>query len=220
MGTEVVGVLEFVGPGLTDFKAGDHFCYASGPVLAACAAHRKHPASRLLHAPARVKDGEIAASLLKGMLVEYLIQRCHAAKKAEQVLMHAVARGVGLLAGQWGHHLGPNMIGAVTGEEKVKLALANGYAHCFDRIKVDIPARKKEITGGESVVYDTDRKNSFDQSLNSLAPRGFFGSFSTTTGAPQPVAVSTLQKNGSLYFTRPTLVPYTDSKKDLRHSAG
>jgi NADPH2:quinone reductase len=56
--------------------------------------------------------------------------------------------------------------------------------------------------------------------LNSLAPRGFFGSFGTTTGAPQPVAVSKLQKNGSLYFTRPTLITYTDFTKDLRHSAG
>jgi NADPH2:quinone reductase len=69
------------------------------------------------------------------------------------------------------------------------------------------------------VVYDSVGKNSFDQSLNSLAPRGYFVSFGTTTGAPAPVAASTLQKMGSLYFTRPTLVTYTASTEDLRHSA-
>ena len=54
---------------------------------------------------------------------------------------------------------------------------------------------------------------------NSLAPRGYFVSFGTTTGAPPPVPASTLQKMGSLYFTRPTLVTYTASNEDLRHSA-
>jgi NADPH2:quinone reductase len=79
----------------------------------------------------------------------------------------------------------------------------------------------KEITDGKGVpvLYDSVGKDSFDQSLNSLSPRGYFVSFGTTTGAPPPVAASTLQKMGSLYFTRPTLVTYTASTEDLRASA-
>jgi NADPH2:quinone reductase len=79
----------------------------------------------------------------------------------------------------------------------------------------------KEITGGAGVpvVYDSVGKNSFDQSLASLAPRGYFVSFGTTTGAPPPVPAATLQKMGSLYFTRPTLVTYTASTAELRDSA-
>jgi NADPH2:quinone reductase len=69
------------------------------------------------------------------------------------------------------------------------------------------------------VVYDSVGKNSFDQSLASLAPRGYFVSFGTTTGAPPPVPAATLQKMGSLYFTRPTLVTYTASTAELRDSA-
>ncbi len=221
LGTEAVGVVEGVGEGVTDFKVGDRVCYASGPVLAACATHRNYPAARLLHAPAHMQDEQIAASLLKGMTVEYLMQRCYPVKKGQHVLMHAAAGGVGLLAGQWGKHLGAHMIGVAAGPEKVKLALANGYEHCLDRLKDDIPARVKEITGGAGVpvVFDSVGKNSFDQSLNSLAPRGYFVSFGTTTGAPPPVPASTLQKMGSLYFTRPTLVTYTASTEDLRNSA-
>ena len=221
LGTEAVGVVEGVGEGVTDFKVGDRVCYASGPVLAACATHRNYPAARLLHSPAHMQDEQIAASLLKGMTVEYLMQRCYPVQKGQFVLMHAAAGGVGLMAGQWGRHLGAHMIGVAAGPEKVKLALANGYAHCLDRLKDDIPARVKEITGGVGVpvVYDSVGKNSFEQSLHSLAPRGYFVSFGTTTGAPEPVAASTLQKMGSLYFTRPTLVTYTASTEDLRNSA-
>lgn len=221
LGTEAVGVVEGVGSGVTDFKVGDRVCYASGPVLAACATHRNYPAARLLHAPAHMQDEQIAAALLKGMTVEYLMQRCYPVQKGQYVLMHAAAGGVGLLAGQWGKHLGAHMIGVAAGPEKVKLALANGYEHCLDRLKDDIPARVKEITGGAGVpvVFDSVGKNSFDQSLNSLAPRGYFVSFGTTTGAPPPVPASTLQKMGSLYFTRPTLVTYTASTEDLRNSA-
>ena len=123
--------------------------------------------------------------------------------------------------GNGARQLGAKMIGVAAGAEKVRLALANGYAHCIDRLAEDIPARVKEITGGAGVpvVYDSVGKDSFDQSLNSLAPRGYFVSFGTTTGAPPPVAASTLQKMGSLYFTRPTLVTYTASTDDLRSSA-
>ena len=221
LGTEAVGVVEAVGQGVTDFKVGDRVCYASGPVLAACATHRNYPAARLLHAPAHMQDEQIAASLLKGMTVEYLMQRCYPVQKGQFVLMHAAAGGVGLLAGQWGKHLGAHMIGVAAGPEKVKLALANGYDYCLDRLTDDIPARVKEITGGVGVpvVFDSVGKNSFDQSLNSLAPRGYFVSFGTTTGAPPPMPASTLQKMGSLYFTRPTLVTYTASTEDLRNSA-
>jgi NADPH2:quinone reductase len=221
LGTEAVGVVEGVGQGVADFKVGDRVCYASGPVLAACATHRNYPAARLLHAPAHMQDEQIAAALLKGMTVEYLMERCYPVQKGQFVLMHAAAGGVGLLAGQWGKHLGAHMIGVAAGPEKVKLALANGYAYCLDRLTDDIPARVKEITGGVGVpvVFDSVGKNSFDQSLNSLAPRGYFVSFGTTTGAPPPVPASTLQKMGSLYFTRPTLVTYTASTEDLRHSA-
>jgi NADPH:quinone reductase len=68
-------------------------------------------------------------------------------------------------------------------------------------------------------VYDSVGKDSFDASLNSLAPRGYFVSFGATTGAPPPVAASTLQKMGSLYFTRPTLVTYTATSQELHDSA-
>jgi NADPH:quinone reductase len=221
LGTEAAGVVEKLGPGVTDFKVGDRVCYASGPVLGACASARNYPAARLLHSPAFMKDEEIAAILLKGMTVEYLMNRCYQVKAGQHVLMHAAAGGVGLLAGQWGHSIGAHMIGVAGGADKVALAKANGYAHCIDRKSEDIAERVKQITGGAGVpvVYDSVGKDSFEASLHSLMPRGYFVSFGTTTGAPPPVAAASLQKMGSLYFTRPTLVTYTATTQELRASA-
>ena len=221
LGTEAAGVVEAVGPGVTDFQVGERVCYISGPVLGACATHRNYPAARLLKSPAHMSDEQLAAMMLKAMTVEYLVQRCYQVKPGQFVLWHAAAGGVGLLAGQWGRHIGARMIGVAAGPQKCQLALDNGYEFCIDRLSEDVAARVKEITGGAGVpvVYDSVGKNSFDQSLASLAPRGYFVSFGTTTGAPPPVPAATLQKLGSLYFTRPTLVTYTASTAELRDSA-
>ena len=221
LGNEAAGVVERVGPGVTDFKEGDRVCYASGPIFDAYSTRRNFPAARLLHTPDGVKDEQAAAILLKGMTVEYLMHRCYPVKSGESVLFHAAAGGVGLLAGQWGKDLGARMIGVAGGADKCKLALANGYEVCLDRKSDDIAAKTKQLTDGRGVpvVFDSVGKYSFDASLNSLAPRGFFVSFGQTTGHPPAVLGSTLQKHGSLYFTRPTLVTYTSDTQEMRDSA-
>jgi NADPH2:quinone reductase len=221
LGNEAAGVVEKVGAGVTDFKEGDRVCYASGPVFEAYSTRRNFPAARLLHTPAGIQDEQAAAILLKGMTVEYLMHRCFPVKAGMSVLFHAAAGGVGLLAGQWGKDLGARMIGVAGGPEKCALALQNGYEACLDRKKDDIATRTKELTGGKGVpvVFDSVGKDSFDASLNSLAPRGFFVSFGQTTGHPPPVTGAMLQKLGSLYFTRPTLATYTADTQEMRESA-
>lgn len=220
LGTEAAGVIEQVGPGVTEFKVGDRVCYAGG-APGSCASYRLYPASRLVKIPGGISDELAAAVLLKGMTVEYLLNRCYTVKPGESVLFHAAAGGVGLLAGQWGRHLGARMIGVTAGAAKVALALANGYSECIDRTREDVVARVKVLTDnvGVPVVYDSVGKSTFDQSLHSLAPRGFFVSFGTTTGVPPAIEAPTLQKMGSLYFTRPTLVTYTAKSEELQASA-
>ncbi len=220
MGVEAAGVVEKVGAGVKDLKAGDRVGYAGG-APGAYADYRIMPADRMIKLPDGISEEQAVACMLKGMTAEYLLNRCFPVKKDQFVLFMAAAGGVGLVAGQWGKALGAKMIGVAGGPEKCKLALANGYAHVIDRKSEDIVARVKEITGGEgvSVVYDSIGKDTFDISMKSLAPRGFFVSFGTTTGSPPPVEAAALQKMGSLYFTRPTLVTYTAKRDDLLASA-
>lgn len=220
LGTEAAGVVEQIGAGVTTLQVGDHVCYAGG-APGACATHRLMPAARVVRTPEGISDEIAAAVLLKGMTVEYLLNRCCQIRRGDAVLFHAAAGGVGLLAGQWGAHLGARMVGVAGGAPKVKLALANGYAECVDRNSEDVSARLKAITGGAGfpVAYDSVGAATFDQTLHALAPRGVFVSFGTTTGAPPAVEAGTLQKLGSLYFTRPTLVTYTAKAEELQASA-
>lgn len=220
LGLEAAGVVEAVGGSIHDIAAGDRVVYAGG-VPGAYANLRVVPAGRLIKIPAGISDEVAAAVLLKGMTAEYLLNRCYAVREGSFVLFMAAAGGVGLLAGQWGKAMGARMIGVAGGAEKCALAKAHGYEFVIDRTRDDIAARVKSITAdvGVPVVYDSVGAATFDISLNSLAPRGFFVSFGSTTGVPPPVEAATLQKKGSLYFTRPTLADYCTTREDLVMSA-
>ena len=220
LGAEAAGVVEAVGEGVTEFKVGDRVAYG-GSAPGAYATHRLMPAARLVPIPQSVSDEAAAAVLMKGMTAEYLLNRCVAVKPGQQVLFYAASGGVGLIAGQWGKHLGARMIGVTSGGKKAELALAHGYDAVIDRKSERIPERVKALTGGKGVAiaYDSVGKDSFEATLASLAPRGFFVTFGATTGAPPPLEAALLQKNGSLYYTRPTLATYIAARDDLVASA-
>ena len=220
IGAEAAGVVEAVGAGVTDLKVGDRVAYG-GSAPGAYADYRVMPAARLVQVPDGVSDEAAAAVLMKGMTVEYLLNRCHAVQAGEQVLFYAASGGVGLIAGQWGRHLGARMIGVTTGSDKIQLALAHGYDAVIDRKRESIAVRARALTDGKgvAVAYDSVGKTSFEDTLASLAPRGLFVSFGATTGAPPPLEAARLQKNGSLYYTRPTLATYIAAREDLVASA-
>ena len=219
LGLEAAGKIVELGSGVDDLAVGDRVVY--GPVLGAYAKHRNAPAARMIKIPDEITDEIAAAVLLKGMTVEYLMCRTYPVKAGEYVLFHAASGGVGHLAGQWGKHIGARMIGVTSGADNCKAILKHGYSDAIDRNTVDVAERVKELTDGAgvSVVFDSVGKASFDASLASLAPRGYFISFGATTGEAPAVKPSTLQHGGSLYFCRPTLANYVATREDLVHSS-
>jgi NADPH:quinone reductase len=220
LGMEAAGHVEAIGPGVETVKVGDRVAYGGvGP--GAYTDLRILPADRVVPIPAGVSDEDAAAVLMKGMTVEYLLRRCYPLRAGETALVYAAAGGVGLIAGQWGHHLGARMIGVAGGADKCKLALEHGYDVVIDRKLENVKERVKELTkgAGVQVVYDSVGKASFDDSIASLAPRGYFVSFGATTGPVPPVEASMLLRGGSLYFTRPTLQTYIARRDDLVSSA-
>jgi NADPH2:quinone reductase len=220
VGSEGAGVVEAVGEGVTTLKPGDRVAYQGGEI-GSYAAHRVMPVARLVKLPDAVSDDVAAAIMLKGMTVEYLLDRCVPLKAGDFALTYAAAGGVGLLMGQWAKARGIKLIGVAAGAEKCALARSSGYFAVLDRKTDDIVARVKDMTGGKGVpaVFDSVGKDTFETTLDCLAPRGFFVSFGATTGAPPPVEAGVLQKRGSLYFTRPTLVTYSGDPADYAASA-
>ncbi len=216
LGTEGAGVVEAVGPGVTHVKPGDRIAYA--PVSGGSfATHRVMPAWRLVKLPAGVSNALAAACLLKGMTTQYLLNQITPLKPGDQVLFHAAAGGVGLIAGQWARALGLEMIGTAGSPEKVERALAAGYAHCIDYRRENFVERVRELTGGRGVkvVFDSVGKDTLEGSLDCLVPRGMLVCFGAASGPRPPLDIETLSKKGSLYLTRPTLNTYAGTPEGL-----
>jgi len=220
IGLEAAGVVEAVGGGVTTVAPGDRVAYAGGRP-GSYAERRNFPAARLVKIPGAITDDQAAAMMLKGMTAEYLLNRTYDVQAGETVLFHAAAGGVGLIAGQWGKAKGARMIGIAGGPEKCELAKAHGYDVVLDRFADDIAARVKELTDGKGVpvVYDSVGQATYEQTLDCLAPRGFFVSFGNASGPCPPVNPADLVSRGSLYFTRPGLVAYTSAPEDLASSS-
>jgi NADPH:quinone reductase len=217
IGLEGAGVIEAVGPGVTEFKAGDRVAYANGPI-GAYAEKKIHPVDRLVKIPEGISFEQAASMMLQGLTVQYLLRRLHVVPKSgEKILWHAAAGGVGLIACQWAKALGIEVIGTVSSEEKAKLARDNGCAHTVIYTKEDFVARVNEITGGKKlgIVYDSVGKDTFMKSLECLQPRGLMVSFGNASGAVGPTDLGILAQKGSLYVTRPTLINYTAKRDEL-----
>ena len=220
LGLEGAGVIEAIGEDVDDFTQGDRAAYG-GSAPGGYAEYRNMPVARLVKVPDAVTDEQAAAVMLKGMTVEYLLNRTYQIKAGESVLFWAAAGGVGLLAGQWGKEIGARMIGVAGGPKKCALALAHGYEAVIDRNNEDVVARIQELTDGNGVpvAYDSVGKETFEQTMDCMAVRGMFVSFGTTSGSVPPVLAADLQHRGSLYFCRPSLANYCASREDLVNSA-
>jgi len=214
-GNEGAGVVEAVGSGVSDLKAGDRVAY-TGLVGAYCD-QRVVPAERMVKLPQGVSDEQAASMMLKGLTVHYLIFTTYKVQKGETVLWHAAAGGVGLIACQWLKALGVSVIGTAGSDEKCALAKAHGAEHVINYSKESFVERVKSITGGKGVpvVYDAVGKSTWEGSLDCLRPRGMMVSFGNASGAVPPVNLGILSAKGSLYVTRPTLVTHIASRADL-----
>src|SRR5215211_7040842 len=216
LGTEAAGVVEAVGPGVTDVKVGDRVAYSGGP-QGAYSEERIMPADRLIVLPDGISDQQAAAMMLKGMTAQYLIRRTFKVKEGDTILFHAAAGGVGLIACQWAKSLGATVIGTVGSNEKAELARAHGCDYPIVYARENFVERVREVTGGKMVpvVYDSVGKDTFFASLDCLAPRGLMVLFGQSSGAVEPVDLGILAQKGSLYVTRPTLRTYADKRADL-----
>jgi NADPH2:quinone reductase len=219
-GSEAAGVVEAVGPNVSEVRVGDRVAYVGGP-LGSYAEARVMPARVLVKLPDKIDDATAAAAMLKGLTAGYLIHSTYAVKPGDTILLHAAAGGTGLILSQWARHLGATVIGTVGSDEKGRIAAAHGCAHTINYSREDFVARVNEITGGKkvSVVYDSVGQTTFMKSLDCLQPRGLLVSFGQASGIVPPFSINILSAKGSLYLTRPTLATYTARREDLEAAA-
>jgi NADPH2:quinone reductase len=208
-GAEVAGIVDAVGPGVTDFVIGQ-------PVLAIT-----HGAGLAEYTLSRadmtfpVPDGmdlPIAAALPIVYHTSYFALRDRAAvRPGEWLLVHAGASGVGVSAIQLGRGFGARVIATAGDPEKLEFAKAQGTEHALsyrDEAWVD---QVKQLTGGRGadVIYDPVGGDIFDLSTKCIASGGRLivigfasGRIPSIAGEPHPVE-EYFDRGSALGWARP-----------------
>ena len=81
----------------------------------------------------------------------------------------------------------------------------------------ELVATVHERSGGAGAraVFDSVGRDTFDESLGSLARRGYLVAFGQSSGPVPPFDVRRLQQAGSVFLTRPGLAHYTATREEL-----
>jgi NADPH:quinone reductase len=178
------------------------------------------PAHRVVPVPDGVTLQVAAAAILQGMTAQYLSASTYPVREGDVTVVHAAAGGVGLLLTQMVKRRGGIVIATTSGGEKEELARGAGADHVvgYDRFRDIVD----EVTDGAGahVVYDGVGKDTFDDSLAALRPRGMMVLYGAASGQVPPFDPQRLNSGGSLFLTRPTMVHYVADTEELRWRAG
>ena len=222
MGVEGAGVIEAVGPGVTDFAEGDRVTYTGSP-LGAYSTERVLPTASLIRLPEAITFDVAAATTMRGLTTSYLLRRIAPNLEAgDTVLLHAAAGGVGLIFTQWAQLLGINVIGTVSSDAKADVAKAHGCTQTIVYTRENVAERVRELTDGAGVpvVFDSIGQTTYQSSIDSLARRGLLVCFGTASGQVPPINAMELAVKGSLYVTRPALADYIADPAERAELAG
>jgi NADPH2:quinone reductase len=223
MGVEAAGVVEEVGPDVTNVAVGERVTYTGFlNTLGAYSTERLIAAAPLIRLPAGITCETAAAMTMRGLTSAYLLRRIHAFQPGDSILLHAAAGGVGLIVSQWAKLLGLTVIGTVSNESKAAIARAHGCDHTIDYSREDVAKRVRELTDGAgvNVVFDSVGKDTFNASLDSLRRRGLMVCVGTASGPVPPFNPQLLAMKGSLYLTRPALADYIADPAEKNDLAG
>ncbi|HMU37510.1 MAG TPA: medium chain dehydrogenase/reductase family protein [Pseudomonadota bacterium] len=190
VGYEVSGVIDRVGPGVTEFAVGDRVIgmpkfggYTDTLVL---------PAEQAFHMPARMSFEEGAALPVVYLTAHHMMLFDGTLRKGMRVLVHSAAGGVGLAAIDLARHHGCEIIGSASVQKHAFLR-ERGCQHPIDSSQ-DIEAQVRALLGkgvGLDLVLDPVGGKSFSTSYALLGDAGrlvCFGVSSMSAGKTRSLA--------------------------------
>lgn len=219
-GLEACAVVERVGPGVTEVKAGERIAYAS--CIGSYAEYNVVDVADVVPVPPGVDDRAAAAAMLQGMTAHYLALSTFPLRPGHVALVHAAAGGVGLLLTQIAKRCGARVIATVGTDEKAKLAREAGADDVVIYTREEVAPAVRRVTNGEGVhvAYDSVGKATWEASLSSLRRCGMMVTYGNSSGAVDPFQPLELAARGSLFVTRPKLGDYTATRAELLERAG
>jgi NADPH:quinone reductase len=206
LGSQGVGVVETLGPEVSNVQAGDRVSF----VGESYASHAAVPAVRLIRIPEGIGFEQAAAGMNQGFLAYAFTHFAYPIKEGEWCLIQAAAGGIGLLLCQMAKIRAGRVIGVTSSEAKAEFVREAGADAVIISGKSDIAKEARRITEGRgvSVVYDGVGKDTFAANLDSLALGGYLVIYGQSSGYVPPFDLMTLQEKGSLFLTRTNGFPY------------
>jgi NADPH:quinone reductase len=216
LGLEAAGIVESVGPGVAHVKRGDRVGYACAPP-GAYVSIRTMASDLLVRLPDFLSDEAAAALLLKGVTASFLLHDVYAVRRGDLVLVHAAAGGVGQLLCRWAKALGARVVGVTSNEAKAARATLAGCDHVVVSTQENFADAVLRLSAGKGAdaVYDAVGRDTFEDSIRALAPRGHLVSFGQASGDVGAYSIDKLA-NRSVTLSRPNYGHYTDTAEKLK----
>ncbi|MDN5759022.1 MAG: zinc-binding dehydrogenase [Tomitella sp.] len=197
LGSDVAGVIEAVGDGVTDFAGGEEVYYTSELADGGSASAQYHVAAASIVAPKPSSlslAGAAAVPLAGGTAWEAIVRRL-AVRPGQTVLVHGGSGGVGSFAIQFAKAAGAQVL-ATAGTDNQQLVRELG-AMPIDYTSDDFVEVCREHTGGAGVdaVLDTVGGPNVARSLNAACDGGRVA----TVLAPDGQLDDLYQRNQTLY---------------------
>ena len=213
-------LLKKIGSKVKDFSIGDRVAYAGTP-LGAYSSERNYPTKNLVKIPDGIDFNTAATLMIKGLTTFYLLHKTYPVSSNETILFHAAAGGVGQIFTQWAKSLGCKVIGTVGSDEKMSIAKKNGCDFVINYSKEDFAKKVLEFTKGEGVpaVYDGVGKKTLEGSIKCLKKRGIMISFGNASGPITNIDIKKMIQPKGLYFTRPSMAQYLETKDEIKEGA-
>ena len=220
IGLEAAGIIKEIGSKVKGFSVGDTVAYAGAP-LGAYSSGRNYSTKNLVKIPEGINFNIAATLMTKGLTAYYLLYKTYPVSSNETILFHAAAGGVGQIFCQWAKSLGCRVIGTVGSDEKISIAKKNGCDFVINYTKDDFSKKVLELTKGQGVpvVFDGVGKNTFHKSIECLKTRGMMVSFGNASGSLENIDVKKSIQPKGLFFTRPAMMHYLNSKNELDEAA-
>ena len=220
IGAEGAGIIKKIGSKVKDFSIGDRVAYAGTP-LGAYSSERNYPTKNLVKIPDGIDFNTAATLMIKGLTTFYLLHKTYPVSSNETILFHAAAGGVGQIFTQWAKSLGCKVIGTVGSDEKMSIAKKNGCDFVINYSKEDFAKKVLEFTKGKGVpaVYDGVGKKTLEGSIKCLKKRGIMISFGNASGPITNIDIKKMIQPKGLYFTRPSMAQYLETKDEIKEGA-
>ncbi|HEV2755580.1 MAG TPA: NAD(P)-dependent alcohol dehydrogenase [Actinomycetota bacterium] len=179
-GMEFAGLVEEVGPGVSDLSVGDE---VFGIHDGTCAEYVAVPVSRAIAPKPGALTFEQAAAVPDGSLLALTCLKPAYPLAGKRVLVHGAAGSVGTAAVQLlAHHFDTAEITGVCDTKDVDIVRGLGAHHVIDRFEEDFTENGQVY----DVIFDAVGKHSFRRCRRSLAPRGIYVSMDLGYGYHLP----------------------------------